>query len=428
MRSELVVLGLGSNQGKPIENLRRALNEIKKSKLLSVVDVSSIYESEAQTPENSAVGWQIDYLNAAVLCRFESSVQAEDLLSEIKQIEKRIGRVSAERWAPRIIDIDILYWSRKPHQSEQVSVPHKLLSERPFALLPLLEVYPQVDLNLPSWSASYIEAKPFNTRKSRKYFWPKMVGILNITQDSFSDGGLYLNEGSLHRQYQKLVDQGAEIIDIGAESTRPGAKNISSEDEFNKLSWALDVLKSKLAISLDSRKSEVVEKILNKFSIQYLNDVQGFSEPQMVEHLKKSNLKAFVMHSLSVPPSPQNILNTEVNPCDQLTQWWKIKLQNLLESGISENNLIFDPGIGFGKSKIQNHFILHNLHLFTEIKNEIMVAHSRKSFLELLSDRSADLRDLETALVTQKLNLAYTQYLRVHDVESQVIALRSRAV
>lgn len=444
MRNQTVALGLGSNLSlglkKPIENLRSALAEIKKSSLFEVITVSSIYESDAQLPENASLDWNKNFLNAVVLCRLVKNLNhgigAEDLLNEVKNIELKVGRTPSERWAPRLIDIDILYWSSEDFASEKINIPHKKLTERPFALLPLLEVWPEIGLAvgsvLPDWIHTYIEQKPFNTKKSQKFFWPKIVGILNITRDSFSDGGSYLDSESLHRQYNKLIEDGADIIDIGAESTRPGAVSVADEEEYHNLNWALSEIgeSSKVCkISLDCRKPGVIKRVLETHSITYLNDVTGFSDSEMKVLLKKSQLPAFVMHSLSVPPSSEASKNIDAssNPCQQLVEWWQTRLQDLTGLGIAQDQLIFDPGIGFGKSRLQNLFILRHLEQLSAIKNSVMIGHSRKSFLSLFSDRQAKLRDLETALITKELNLAYVQYLRVHDVESQILALKARA-
>lgn len=424
MRSKTVVLGLGSNLQTPIENLRNALSEIKKNTLFEVVAVSPIYESDALLPDNASAEWNKKYLNAAVLCRIPNETGPNDLLLEIKDIESKMGRSQSERWAPRLIDVDILYWDQENYYSEKINIPHKSLFERPFALLPLLDVWPNVNFKLPDWAQEWIEEKPYNTQRSLKYFWPKMVGILNITKDSFSDGGRFLDSDNLHRHYNELTEQGADIIDIGAESTRPGAIAVSEDEEYKNLNWALNEIKSKVPISLDCRNANVVSRILESHRISYLNDVTGFINPEMQKLLLKSKLPAFVMHSLSIPPKKDVILDTQSNPCHQLTNWWRQRSQDLIESGISPEKLIFDPGIGFGKSKYQNMYILRHLNELSGIKNPVMIGHSRKSFLSLLSDRPAEQRDLETALITKELNLAYVQYLRVHNIKTQVTALK----
>lgn len=439
MRNKVVALGLGSNLGNSVENLRMALSAIKRSPLFKVLDVSSIYESDALLPPLSQPTWNKRFLNSVVLAELQKDVSSIDILAEVKKIELQLGREASERWAPRLIDIDVLYWSAEEYTSEAINIPHKSLLERPFALLPLLEVWPEIrrekNLSLPRWAQSNFEKKPFNTSLSSEFFWPKMVGILNITQDSFSDGGQFLVATNLVAQLKKLVLSGADIIDVGAESTRPGAQVVNPETELKNLKWALNEIEKaclelnvKIKISLDSRKPWVVERVLEHHKIDYLNDVSGFSDKDMQRLLKNSALPAFVMHSLVVPPSHEMVLPEDCNPFSTLTDWWNSKVQELGDLGISEDKLIFDMGIGFGKSRIQSMHLLQNLREFRDIKNEIMVGHSRKSFQTLFSNKPAAERDLETALITQKLNMGYSQYLRVHDIEVQKIALTTKAL
>lgn len=432
MRRNTVALGLGSNLNKPIEQLRAALHELKKVHFLKVKDVSSLYESDAVLPDAADNSWNKRFLNAAVLCELDSETTAEALLKAIKDIEKKLGRVAADRWAPRIIDIDILFWDRESYHSTDISVPHAHLLERPFALLPLLDVWPAAGIeNLPSWANPWIAEKPFNTQISKKLFWPRLVGILNITSDSFSDGGRFLKPDALLQQVDKLLKDGAEILDIGAESTRPQATQVTVGHEMESVLWALTQIaghKSGVSISLDTRHAAVAISVMEKFNISFLNDVSGFSTKDMQDLLKQTEQKAFVMHSLEVPPRPDNTLSLEKSPVEQLKTWWQEKKESLLERGISEERLVFDPGIGFGTSRRQSLYVLNNLDQFADINSDIMIGHSRKSYQTEYSDRPAAERDLETSLVTQKMNMAYTQYLRIHDVQSQVIALRSRGV
>jgi 2-amino-4-hydroxy-6-hydroxymethyldihydropteridine diphosphokinase / dihydropteroate synthase len=420
VRNKTLALGLGSNLERPLANLRRALSEIKKSCLFKVLKVSSIYESDALLPKNAQASWNKKFLNAVVLVKTSVDCGPEEILFEIKKIEKQMGRVEAERWAPRLIDIDVLYWSEADYQSASITIPHTSLWERAFALSPLLEVWPELSTKLK------IISEQLNTHKSQIFFWPKMVGVLNVTSDSFSDGGKFFDSESLVQQCKKLVSQGADIIDIGAESTRPGAAPVHAEQEYLHLTRALseiEKLSLPVSVSLDCRKPEVVHRIIEKHKINYLNDVSGFESKQMQDILKSSGLTAFVMHSLSIPPIADKTLPLDQNPCAELSNWWHKKYQQLVSSGISADKIIFDVGIGFGKTKEQNMYILQNLEQLNEITEDIMIGHSRKSFLTLLTDKPAEQRDPETALITQQLNLAFTQYLRVHDVESQKAAL-----
>ena len=428
MSTDLVVLGLGSNLNNPLNNLRKALSEIKKIQNVVVKNVSSIYESEAQVPENAPSGWNQKFLNAAVLLQV-SNTTAIELLKIIKDIEKEIGRTSSEVWAPRCIDIDILYWKDLKINKPELIVPHPRLSDRPFALLPLLQVYSNPNVYKPEWANEWLFEKPFNTVKSKKFFWPEFIGILNITDDSFSDGGEFLSEDLLALRMQKLVADGATILDLGAESTRPGAKYITEDVEYTRLDFALNIFKKlniKSKISIDSYKPSVIEKCLVNHEIDFINDVNGLNNAKMIQLVKQSGKKTFVMHSVSIPADASKCIDSNADPIEYLQTWWLNKKSNL---DIKSQQLIFDPGIGFGKSKQQNLYILNNLIKLSESKkmtDDILIGHSRKSFQTVFSDRPASDRDLETALITQNINLAYCQYLRVHDVLANALALKVR--
>ncbi len=429
MRNHLVALGLGSNLKIPIQNLRSALDEIKKISDLVVLKVSSIYESDAQLPDQANADWNRNYLNAVVLCEAKSTLYPNILLEGLKEIEKKLGRVATEKWAPRPIDIDILLWDKTVFADQDLKIPHPRIKDRPFVLLPLLEVWPEsLPMEKPIWAQNWVSLKPFNTVKSKKHTWPWMVGILNITEDSFSDGGEFSHPEQMREQAIQLLKTGAEMIDIGAESTRPGARAVNPSDEENLLKQSLETLLPlkkdyDFKVSLDCRNPMTVANVLNRFEIDYLNDVSGFKDSKMQSILRETKLKAFVMHSLSVPPEKDLVLNLEMNPFELLNSWWQKKLEEL---DVDSARLIFDPGIGFGKTKWQSLYILSQLEQFHPVKNPIMIGHSRKSCLTHFTDRPPAARDLETALVTKDLNLAYTQYLRVHDIESQKLALRSK--
>ncbi|MFZ3231896.1 MAG: dihydropteroate synthase [Pseudobdellovibrio sp.] len=429
MSADFVILGLGSNLNCPLNNLRLALSELKKIKNIEIKKVSSIYESEAQVPELAPLDWNKEFLNAAVLIHVLDKPPGE-LLIELKKIEQLLGRKSSEIWAPRCIDIDILYWHQRRIDELGLIIPHPRLLERPFALLPLLQVFPEADLTKPIWANDWVAKKPFHTIKSKKHFWPELVGIINLTTDSFSDAGKWSDEQKINEQLELLINSGASVLDLGAESTRPGAIAVNETVEFEKLKIALDIIKSKklnsIKISIDSYKANVIEKCLENFEIDFVNDVTGLRDEKIISLVKQSGKKVFVMHSLSVPAVANEIISEPLGPIIFLKEWWSLKRNELLLKGLSDQQLVFDPGIGFGKSAEQNLYILRNLEQFDSIKNSILIGHSRKSYQTIFSDRKSNERDLETALITLNLNLAYTQYLRIHDVKSQVIALRAQ--
>jgi 2-amino-4-hydroxy-6-hydroxymethyldihydropteridine diphosphokinase/dihydropteroate synthase len=426
MSKHSVVLGLGSNID-TVKNLRLALAEIKNLTNVTVIDVASIYESDALLPENAPSNWNKKYLNSAVQIEV-THFEPFKLLQEIKAIESKLGRDVSDRWAPRKIDIDILWAQDFTFESESLNIPHKQILNRPFALLPLLELRSDFSFIEPDWI--YKNPRPFHTEVSKTCVWPKMVGILNITEDSFSGDGVLV---SPLQALAQLLDDGADIIDVGAESTRPGALGIDSQIEYQRLASTLDAINKykkdygrEFEISIDSRKPEVMKKIVSNYHLDYINDVEGFRQPQMRKLLKQTDAKAICMHSFSVPPVKGENIPEGEDLWNYLSHWWLTQKENFSSENISTDRMIFDPGIGFGKSPQQSVDMLNYLEGFFDIREEIYLGYSRKSFLSLLTDKPASERDPETAMVTEAINLAYAQYLRVHNVAQNKQALVGR--
>jgi len=428
MSKRIAVLGLGSNID-PLNNLRKALQELRRQSSLKVLKISKIYESEALLTSQAPREWNKPYLNAAVLVELNYNNPYE-LLKVTQSIEEKLKRNKIDKWSPRTIDIDILFIENEKINLPDFQVPHPELENRPFALLPLLEVYPQYKPTQALW---FNEAtRPLNTKKSSSAVWPKLVGILNVTADSFSQDGLYQNDlaqidqKKLEAQINLMLADGAEVIDIGAESTRPGAISMASVHELERLTQTLEVIQSikssqNFEISIDSRKAQVMQKIVQKFNIEYMNDVEGFRDPLMLELAKDFSGKLICMHSFSVPPVKDEIIHGDV--FIYLKSWWLSKLEEFQEIRIPEDKIIFDVGIGFGKSAAQSFEILENMQRFSDISNEIYIGHSRKSFLASITDAVASERDQATAQVTAKINQAYCQYLRVHNIQINKKAL-----
>jgi len=428
MSKRIAVLGLGSNID-PLNNLRKALQELRRQSSLNVLKISKIYESEALLTSQAPREWNKPYLNAVVLIEINYNNPYE-LLKVTQSIEEKLKRNKIDKWSPRTIDIDILFIENEKINLPDFQVPHPELENRPFALLPLLEVYPQYKPTQALW---FNEAsRPLNTKKSALFVWPKLVGILNITSDSFSQDGLYqidkaiIDQKKLEAQIKLMLADGAEVIDIGAESTRPGAVSVDSVHELERLTQTLEVIQSikssqNFEISIDSRKAQVMQKIVQKFNIEYMNDVEGFRDPLMLEIAKDFSGKIICMHSFSVPPLKSEIIEGDVFAF--LNLWWSSKLEEFQRKKIPEDKIIFDVGIGFGKSAAQSFEILENIQHFSGIKNEIYIGHSRKSFLTNITDAIASERDQATAQVTAKINQAYCQYLRVHNIQINKKAL-----
>ncbi|MBL4647527.1 MAG: 2-amino-4-hydroxy-6-hydroxymethyldihydropteridine diphosphokinase, partial [Gammaproteobacteria bacterium] len=294
-----VIIGLGSNLTSPLQNLRQAVSALRHHADIELASVSSVYCSDALLPENAASDWQKTYLNAAIKCT--TRLQPDAVLRELKKIERNLGRTITERWAPRIIDLDILSYNELHYQTSKIIIPHKEVLNRPFALLPLLELLPNwqhpQQLPLPHWRKSRLLDIPFNTKKiPQRIDTPMLMGIINITPDSFSDGNQYNSVDAAKQQIKNLWQQGVHIIDIGAESTRPHANIISEQEEWYRLQPILQAANElfsqqtiKPEISVDTRHARVAQQAL-AFNINYINDVSAASEPAMLELIAEKNI------------------------------------------------------------------------------------------------------------------------------------------
>lgn len=435
----MLILGLGSNLGDSVNNLRLAVQLLQKSHAITVVKISPIYSSSALLPGYAPLAWDKPYLNLALSC--QSSLTPIDILAVVKQIEKQLGRQESQRWAPRVIDIDILAWGDYQTDQAMLQIPHPELTKRPFALWPLLDLlpewqYPQCDLSdlLSRWGSRFSGQAPFNTRQlPHRLLGTQLIGILNVTPDSFSDGGQFLDVSDALAQAEKLVLEGAEILDIGAESTRPGAQPVSPEDEWTRLAPILSALKNSSArwpikptLSIDTRHYQVAEKAL-ELGIDWINDVSGFADSKMCELAVKSSVKCVVMHNLGVPADKNKVLSSDPNICQQILEWAKQRFRQLIAAGVAPEQLIFDIGIGFGKTAQQSAFLLKNINYFRRLDCQLLVGHSRKSFLNLMTDKLGVERDIETALLSYQLAAHHVDYLRVHNVALNVRAVNMAA-
>lgn len=430
----MVILGLGSNMGPRKAYLRRAVHKLRSlhkgpDKFL----VSHVYESDALKPAGAPSQWDRPFLNLAV--GLSTDLNPPELLAQLKKIEVALGRQIRDRWAPREIDIDILSWDEKILISEKLNIPHAELLNRPFALLPLAEIMPQwrYPLSGPSkemtagslaqaWQASGMATRPLNTRMSG-VLGPDMVGIINVTPDSFSDGGLALSPEAAVERARELSEEGAHVLDIGAESTRPHAQLLTAEEEWARLGPALAAIgkalpsfKTKPLLSVDTRHGETAERAL-VFGVDWVNDVMGLESAFMKEVLRKSSCRVVIMHSLGVPASPHAVLPDDRSSIEFVHEWFKWKLGELEKMGLSTDRVIIDPGIGFGKTAEQSWEIIEKINRFDDLGCELLVGHSRKSFLSTITAKAAAARDQETAKVSAHLGRCGVDYLRVHNVK-----------
>ena len=200
----------------------------------------------------------------------------------------------------------------------------------------------------------------------------KLVGILNITPDSFSDGGQYNNINSALQHTQTLISEGADIIDIGAESTRPKAKLLSPQLEWQRLKPLLPQIiklchQCNIPVSLDTRHAINAKKGLD-LGIDIINDVSGLSDMAMIQLIKSYHKPIIINHNLGLPANPNVTISENENPINIIMQWGKNKISALeTQHHITKQNIIFDVGIGFGKTARQSLQILANIKTFKKL-------------------------------------------------------------
>lgn len=238
----------------------------------------------------------------------------------------------------------------------------------------------------------------------------QLVGILNYTPDSFSDGGRYNAVDAALAHIDQLIMDSADIIDIGAESTRPGATPLTAEEEWERLSPLFDALTPEGAIfSLDTRHAENAQRALDK-GFHWINDVSGFADDAMIEVVKPYGCKLVMMHSLTIPADKNVTLPADADVIDVLLKWSQKQVARLEKKGIRRHHLIMDPGLGFGKTAAQSGQIIERIIELKACGLPLFIGHSRKSFLG-----EGD-RDAGTLAVSRQLISKDIEYLRVHDV------------
>ena len=266
-------------------------------------------------------------------------------------------------------------------------------------------------------------------------FKPKIVGILNLTPDSFSDGGKYFNEETALFHLTEMMLSGVDIVDIGAESTRPNAQILNAQEEISRLENILPKLISavknfnkihhkNIQTSIDSYHLETII-FAHKIGVEIINDVSGLIDEKIIDYIAQNNLTAILMHNLAIHSNPDLIVNRDLNVVDEIINWGQQKIAYLTSKKIQKSQLIFDPGIGFAKNSTQSIRILKNINALRVLNLPIYVGHSKKSFLDAInipSQPNLD-RTAKTLILSQYLAQKNVDYLRVHDVKENIEAI-----
>jgi dihydropteroate synthase len=243
------------------------------------------------------------------------------------------------------------------------------------------------------------------------------MGVLNLTPDSFSDGGKFNTKNKGLKHALEMFKSGANIIDVGGESTRPGSKSVDKDLEWKRIEKILRLISKKIPISLDTRKSETMKKGIN-YGIKIINDVSGLSyDSETINILKKYKTPFVIQHSQGLPKNMQNNPNYK-NVLLDIYDFFEKKIKFLRSIGINHNNIIIDPGIGFGKNLKHNMTLIRKVSIFHTLGFPILIGNSRKRFIKEISKKNdTNNRIGGTVASSIYLMMQGVQILRIHDVK-----------
>lgn len=389
-----IVLALGTNLGNKFNNLRQVLNLLQT--IMVIEKESIIFETDAVLPQKCPPEWDIPYLNMVV--SGDTQLSPNELLHAVKRIENEMGRdPEHEFWSPRIIDIDILYYGDLTISTPELTIPHKEIKNRPFV---------KSLLNFIGYDFFDNETNLYEPKRSFTLS-PKLVGIVNITPDSFSDGGKFLTAENAVKRVNEILANGGYIAELGAQSTRPGYTEISAKEEIKRLTPVMEKLADMSNIGVDTYFDDVAIFALSN-GVKWINDIKGNLADKTLQILAKNQAKLVIMDN------------------GQGVKYLQERVKYLTELGIERQDIIIDPGIGFAKTRQQSVKILQQISKYPFSMSQIMVGHSRKSFIK--SFASSSNRDVETLAISSYLADKKVGYLRIHDIETHGKFLANKTI
>jgi dihydropteroate synthase len=253
---------------------------------------------------------------------------------------------------------------------------------------------------------------------------PRIMGIVNVTPDSFSDGGAHATTQAAIAHALELVEAGADILDIGGESTRPGAAPVTLDDERRRVLPVLEALRQRTSVplSLDTSKPALAREAL-ALGVEIMNDIAGLRDPAMIEAVAGSQAAVVIMHMQGTPQTMQDDPRYD-DVVAEVSAWLACQVAAAEAAGIARRRIAVDPGIGFGKRSAHNQALLRNLHQFQTLGCAILVGTSRKRFLGSLTGRPINDRVAGTIASCLAAVARGASVVRVHDVAAVADALK----
>eukprot|EP00967_Tisochrysis_lutea_P069487 scaffold91357_cov36-Tisochrysis_lutea.AAC.1 len=432
------IVALGSNLGCRAATIRSALSHLRQRFELEAT--ASLYESSAAYIEQ-----QPPFLNT--VCALHADCSPAQLLQSLKDIERELGRVPSHRWGPRAIDLDLVLYGEhvleeEPNAPLPLTLPHPRMAERRFVLEPLAELDPNAlnpllnrtaaDLlaSLPSDgdAASPLQRVcPLGSDDDAGLVrWGErtlLMGVLNVTPDSFSDGGDFLSPDSAVKRALELQDAGADILDVGAVSTRPGASIVTPDEEFRRAAPVIAALATspqlRVPLSIDTTSAFVAREIVG-LGARIVNDISaGLHDPQMLPTIADLGVPAVLMHTRGSPETMTSLaIYSDV--VSEVRFELSERLRAAQAAGIPKWDIIVDPGIGFAKTTTHNLDLLAKACSFGLSNGgmgyPMLLGVSRKSFIgQLLGGVPPKARGWGTAAASVAC-MPHCDILRVHDV------------
>ena len=427
----IVYLSLGTNLGNRAANLRGALAGLLPH--TRVLRASPVYETEPWGYTD-----QPAFYNQVV--EAETRLDPVDLLKQLKRLESDLGREPTFRYGPRLIDMDVLFYDDQIVQYDSLQIPHPRMAERAFVLVPLADLAPDLvhpvlekpvrellkHVDQTGMHAVMRGMPPFGSRTF-------VMGVLNITPDSFSGDGILQGRQPLDaalEQARQFVEAGADVLDVGGESTRPGAKLVSADEEMERVLPVVERLAAEfdVLISVDTYKAAVAEAALSA-GADWINDVWGLrADPEMGAVIAKAGAPVVIMHNRLKPATAE--LQERLGGryvgvhYDDLLGDIRAELLHSVElargAGVPEEMIILDPGVGFGKTVEQNLELIDRLDEICAMGYPVLLGPSRKSFIGYTLNLPPDQRLEGTAAAVSVGIERGADIVRVHDVAFMV--------
>lgn len=256
---------------------------------------------------------------------------------------------------------------------------------------------------------------------------PAVMGVLNVTPDSFSDGGRFTGIDAALKHAEEMLDQGASIIDIGGESTRPGAASVSEQEELDRVIPVIEAVSKNFnaIISVDTSSAAVISAS-HRAGASLINDVRALQREGSLEAAAATGLPVCLMHMQGEPDTMQNQPSYN-NVVDEVVGFFQNRLDVCESGGVSKDKILLDPGFGFGKSTKHNLVLLNSLNQLAELGYFVLVGLSRKSILGTITDRSVDQRLAGSVALATIATLNGAKIIRAHDVAATVDAVKVAA-